>query len=104
MEEEVVVAGHRFPPNQATIVCEHVFGGGIGRCFLHDEDGDLQVTCGAGNHDWSQGRVVALLEALKWLPFAAELPTVAPGFVAERRNSFWVVEAVNDPLDDHQDH
>ena len=104
MEKEVVVAGYRFAPNKATIVCEHVFGGGTGKCFFHDYDGDLQVTCGADSHDWSQGRVVALSEALEWLPFAAELPIVDPGFMAERRDDFWVVEAVAEPLDGQQDY
>ncbi len=105
MSEEIVVAGYRYAPNKATIVCQHVFGGGSpGSCFFHDEDGDLQVTCGADEHDWSQGRAVALSEALKWLPHAAELPTVNPGFAAERRDGVWIVEAVTEPSDNQQDY
>ncbi|WP_375382846.1 hypothetical protein [uncultured Sphingomonas sp.] len=104
MREEVVVAGYRFAPNKATIVCEHVFGGGVGKLFGHDSDGDLQVTCGAAGHDWSRGKVVALNEALNWLPFAAELPTVAPGYAAERHSGVWVIEALVEPADHQQDY
>ena len=100
MSTEVVVAGYRFAPNKATFVCEHVFEGSIGKCFFHDEDGDLQVTCGAEEHDWSQGKVVALSEALEWLPSVRDLPTVEPGFAAEWNDNVWVVERVIQPDND----
>jgi hypothetical protein len=73
------------------------------KVLFHESDGDIQVTCGAEGHDWSQGKVVALSEALEWLPHARELPNVEPGFSAEWTDGFWVIERIIESDDDRQD-
>ena len=102
MDDEIVVAGYRYAANKAVIVCEHVFSGTTGRCFFHEDDGDLQLTCGAESHDWTQGRVIALSEALQMLPEGKDLPVVGPGFCAEWNDDSWIVGQVCEPTDDQQ--
>ncbi len=51
----ISLAGHAFDPHKACFMCQHVFDGAPVLAFAHDEDGDLQVACGAESHtgeDW----------------------------------------------------
>jgi len=82
----VTLAGYSYVPNKACLVCQHVFDGAPVMGFAHDEDGDLQIACGAESHSGDDWHVVGVghldLDSLQlW-----SLPTVDMGYAAERED------------------
>lgn len=89
----ISLAGHTFDPHKACFVCQHVFDGAPVLAFAHDEDGDLQVACGAESHTGEDWRVVGVAHlACDDLQLASP-PTVNMGYEAEREapRSEWVL-------------
>ncbi|HKY81652.1 MAG TPA: hypothetical protein VJM09_09280 [Sphingobium sp.] len=78
------VAGYTFPDNRATIVCTHVWDGRPVLLFVHDSDGDIQFYCGDQSHSMSDALVLGLAEIKDRLLSMADIPTVRPGYCAER--------------------
>ena len=94
MSERVTIAGHDVAAHIASIVCRHVVEAGEVRIFAHDDDGTMQFLCGC-ELDVNQAMVVGVSHVLEWHPDLAKLPTVSPGFWAERseRGAPWVVKS-----------
>jgi len=90
------VAGCTFPENRASIVCRHVWDGRPVLLFVHDGDGDIQFYCGEEGHSVSDALVLGLAELKDHLRTMDDLPTVTPGYSAERATigSAWIVEKI----------
>lgn len=78
------LAGYTFPDNRASIVCRHVWEGRPILLFAHDDDGDIQFYCGDDGHSGADALVLGLAEIADWLRSMDDLPTVRPGFYAQR--------------------
>lgn len=73
-----------FPDNFACIVCTHVWDGHPVLVFAHDIDGDIQFYCGEYSHHMTDALVLGLEEISSHLRTMQDIPTVGPGFWAER--------------------
>jgi hypothetical protein len=82
----VSLAGYTYEPDKACFVCQHVFDGAAVLGFAQDEDGDLQVTCGGEAHTGEDWRVVGLGHLDLNRLHLASMPTVDPGYAAERES------------------
>ncbi len=80
----IELAGYTFPPNRASIVCTHVWNGDPVLLFVHDNDGDIQFYCGEEGHSGADAMVLGLAEVSNHLLTMQDIPTVKPGFCAER--------------------
>ena len=78
------LAGSTFPDNRACIVCTHVWNGHPVLLFAHDIDGDIQFYCGEYSHVMTDALVLGLEEISGHLLTMQDIPTVRPGFCAER--------------------
>lgn len=78
------IAGYTFPKNRASIVCTHVWDGHPVLLFVHDDDGDIQFYCGEKGHSEADALVLDLAEIENHLHSMQDIPTVRPGFCAER--------------------
>ena len=82
----VALAGHTYLPNKACFLCRHVLDGAPVMGFAHDEDGDLQIACGAESHSGDDWHVIGVghldLDGLQLV----SLPTVDMGYAVEREN------------------
>jgi hypothetical protein len=91
------LAGYSFDPNKACIVCAHVISGAPVFALAHDDDGDLQFACGEEAHTGVDWHLVCLEHLdLNGLGLA-EVPTLEPGFAAERDDidAAWEVVSVD---------
>lgn len=87
-------AGYSFGESKGCFTCEHVIDGAPVLLILHEADGDLQLMCGAPNHDFDeQCRFLHLAHIMEWQPDLLLLPTVDAGFEAERtgKDAPWVI-------------
>jgi hypothetical protein len=92
------LAGYAFPDNRATVVCTHVWDGRPVLIFAHDSDGDIQFYCGDENHFESDALVLGLAEIKDHLLSMTDIPTVRPGYCAERVaiGGTWTVRQMNE--------
>lgn len=92
------LAGYTFPENRASIVCTHVWDGHPVLLFAHDSDGDIQFYCGEYSHSMSDALVLGLAEIRGHLQLMQDIPTVAPGFCAERSRigEAWTIRQMDD--------
>jgi hypothetical protein len=90
------VAGYSFHGNRAAIVCKHVCDGRPVLLFAHDSDGDIQFYCGAENHSAADALVVGVAEISERLRSMDDIPTVRPGYYADRSaiGSAWAVQKI----------
>jgi hypothetical protein len=77
-------AGYIFDDHKASLVCNHVTDGHPVLLFVHDSDGDIQFMCGAGGHEADDAKVVGISHLLEHIRSISDMPTVDPGFLAER--------------------
>lgn len=94
----IKLAGYTFPENRASIVCTHVWAGRPVLVFAHDIDGDIQFLCGDDGHNGSDALVLGLAELEGQLRSMDGIPTVKPGYRAERSTigSDWIVREMGD--------
>lgn len=92
------LAGYTFPENRASIVCTHVWDGRAVLLFVHDSDGDIQFYCGEEGHSGSDALVLGLAELGGHLRSMQDIPTVKPGFFAERAHlgGAWTVQRIEE--------
>jgi hypothetical protein len=92
------LAGYTFPDNRASIVCRHVWEGRPILLFAHDDDGDIQFYCGDDGHSGADALVLGLAEIADWLRSMVDLPTIRPGFYAQRPavGSTWSVHQIEE--------
>lgn len=92
------VAGYTFPNNRASIVCTHIWEGRPILLFVHDDDGDIQFYCGEDGHSEDDALVRGLAEIADRLRQMDDVPTVRPGFFAERAmiGSAWTVHKIEE--------
>lgn len=91
------VAGYTFPENRASIVCTHVWDGKPVLLFAHDSDGDIQFYCGEESHSMCDALVLGLAEIKDRLESMDDIPTVRPGYCAERAaiGDGWTVQKMD---------
>jgi len=89
-------AGYTYDDNKASFVCTHVGEGFPILLFVHDPEGDIHFMCGAEGHGANDIDVVCLSHLTEQIRSMDQMPTVDPGFMAERTHagSRWAVEAV----------
>ena len=94
----IELAGYTFPPNRASIVCTHVWNGDPVLLFVHDNDGDIQFYCGEEGHSGADAMVLGLAEVSNHLLTMQDIPTVKPGFCAERArlDGAWTLNRIED--------
>lgn len=87
------LAGYSFPPHKACIVCRHIMDGSPILAVAHDEDGDLQFTCGEDAHVADDWHAIGLEHLDCGEEGLANLPAVHPGYAALRNDvqSQWQV-------------
>lgn len=92
------VAGYTFQDNRAAIVCRHVWEGQPVLVFVHDDDGDIQFYCGEDGHTGADALVLGLVEIADRLRSMDDLPTVKPGFYADRPavGSAWTTHEIEE--------
>lgn len=91
------LAGYAFPDNRASIVCSHVWDGQPVLLFVHDSDGDIQFYCGAESHAMSDALVLGLAEIAGQVADMQDIPTVEPGYCAERLHlgGSWTIRLID---------
>ena len=77
-------AGYSFDPNKGCFVCQHVLDGHPVLLFAHDEDGEIHFMCGGKDHSVDNLHVICLSHLLEQIRSISEMPTVGPGYMAER--------------------
>ncbi len=94
----IELAGYTYSDNRAAIVCNHVWDGHPVLLFAHDIDGDIQFYCGEASHTMSEALVLGLAEIRHHVELMQDIPTVGPGFVAERPElgGAWTVREMED--------
>jgi hypothetical protein len=80
----ITFAGHTFDDHQATFICTHIAEGMPALVFTHDSDGDLQFLCGADGHGPEECLHIGLSHMLEQMGEMLDMPTVDPGFQAQR--------------------
>lgn len=92
------LAGYTFPDNKASIVCTHVWSGHPVLLFAHDSDGDIQFYCGEESHSMSDALVLGLEEIKDHLQAMHSIPTIRPGYCAERSDlgGAWTIRKMED--------
>lgn len=92
------LAGYSFPENRASIVCTHVWDGRPVLLFVHDDEGDIQFYCGESGHSAADALVLGLAEIKDRLRSMGDIPTVRPGFYAERAGigNTWIIQKIDD--------
>ena len=100
MEERITVAGYDVLPHCAAIVCKHVMEKSDVLLFSHDDDGTMQFLCGC-EPKVENARVVGVGHVLEWHPDLNNLPTIHPGFEAERASVKmpWIISKTAEDLD-----
>ncbi|RZI60298.1 MAG: hypothetical protein EOP14_01785 [Pseudomonas sp.] len=91
------LAGYSFDPNKACIVCRHVISGAPVIAVAHDDDGDLQFVCGEEAHATEDWHLVCLEHLDLNKLGLGDMPTLEPGFAAERDfiDANWEVVSVD---------
>lgn len=87
------LAGYDLAHHKAASVCRHVMDGYPVLAFLHEDDGDIQFSCGASEHSLDDWLVMGVEHVVDRHPDLRSLPTVRMGEIAERdaAASPWVV-------------
>lgn len=80
----ISLAGYDFNESKACLICRHSVHGEIVNSFLHDEDGDLNFSCGRDNHLEDDWIVIGLDDVLAQHSDLVSLPVVQMGEVADR--------------------
>lgn len=80
----ISLAGYDFAQNKACLCCVHCMAGQPVLIFFHDDDGDLQASCGSDDHGDEDWAVVDLQDIVDRHPDLRDLPTVRLGEVVER--------------------
>ena len=80
----IAFAGYNFDDHKAAIACRHVCDGLPVLLYVHDDEGDIHFMCGAADHLDDDLVVVGLSHLMEQVRAMSDIPTVDPGFLAER--------------------